>query len=95
MTNMTGGASQNRYMGRLSIIFLGGLVALVVSVSVAISLGSVQVPLGTVWGVFLNSLSPDLVEPSWSKGREAIVWDIRFPRALLAMMVGDLDFDRQ
>lgn len=67
---------------------LGGLAALLASLSVAISVGAVPVPAGTVWGVFLNHLSPDLVEPSWSKGREAIVWEIRFPRALLAMMVG-------
>ncbi|MEO1001106.1 MAG: iron ABC transporter permease, partial [Pseudomonadota bacterium] len=46
------------------------------------------VPAATVWGVFLNKLAPGLIEPSWSAGREAIVWEIRFPRALLAMMVG-------
>ena len=38
--------------------------------------------------MLLGKLSPELVETTWSKGREAIVWDIRFPRALLAMMVG-------
>ena len=42
----------------------------------------------TVWGVILSKLSPELVEPTWSKGREAIVWDIRLPRSFLAMMVG-------
>ena len=42
----------------------------------------------TVWGVLIGKLSPDLIEQTWSKGRQAIVWDIRFPRALLAMMVG-------
>lgn len=61
---------------------------LLVSLSLAISVGAVQIPLGTVWGVFLDKLWPGLIEPSWSKGRAAIVWDIRFPRALLAMMVG-------
>ena len=29
-----------------------------------------------------------MIELSWSKGRESIVWDIRFPRALLALIVG-------
>lgn len=66
----------------------GGLALLLISVSCAISVGAVQVPLGTVWGVFLNKLSPGLIEQTWSQGREAIVWEIRFPRALLAMMVG-------
>lgn len=61
---------------------------LLVSLSFAISVGAVPVPLSTVWGVFLNKLSPGLIEQTWSQGREAIVWEIRFPRALLAMMVG-------
>ncbi|MEM9350022.1 MAG: iron ABC transporter permease [Pseudomonadota bacterium] len=67
---------------------LGGIAVLLVSLSVAISVGAVPVPAGTVWGVFLNKLSPGLIEQTWSQGREAIVWEIRFPRALLAMMVG-------
>lgn len=67
---------------------LGGLAVLLASLSFAISVGAVQIPLSTVWGVFLNKLSPGLIEQSWSQGREAIVWEIRFPRALLAMMVG-------
>ncbi|WP_299685223.1 iron ABC transporter permease [uncultured Tateyamaria sp.] len=67
---------------------LFGLAALAVSVSFAISVGAVQVPLSTVWSVLLNKVSPGLIEQSWSQGREAIVWEIRFPRALLAMMVG-------
>ncbi|MEM0947179.1 MAG: iron ABC transporter permease [Pseudomonadota bacterium] len=67
---------------------LGGLGALVVSLSLAVSVGAVSVPLGTVWGVLINKLSPGLIEQTWSQGREAIVWEIRFPRAILAMMVG-------
>lgn len=59
-----------------------------ISLSIAVSVGAVQVPLGTVWGVLGNKLSPGLIDQTWSQGREAIVWEIRFPRALLAMMVG-------
>ncbi|MEM8592669.1 MAG: iron ABC transporter permease [Pseudomonadota bacterium] len=72
----------------MAVFGVGGLALLLVSLSVAISVGAVQVPLGTVWGVFLNKVSPGLIEQTWSQGREAIVWEIRFPRALLAMMVG-------
>ena len=54
----------------------------------ATSVGAVSTPLRTVWGVLLNKLSPGLVEQTWSQGRAAIVWEIRVPRALLAMMVG-------
>ncbi|MEM9434404.1 MAG: iron ABC transporter permease [Pseudomonadota bacterium] len=69
-------------------VFVGGGVLLLASLSIAISVGAVPVPLSTVWGVFLNKLVPGLIEQDWSKGRETIVWEIRFPRALLAMMVG-------
>ncbi len=76
-----------RFRGPLALT-LGGLALLLLSLSVAVSVGAVNVPMSTVWGVLANKISPDLVEPTWSKGREAIVWNIRFPRALLAMMVG-------
>ncbi|MFV0332982.1 MAG: FecCD family ABC transporter permease [Tropicimonas sp.] len=65
-----------------------GVLALVVSVSVAVSLGAVHVPAGAVWGILGNRLAPGLIDPFWSKGHTAIVWDIRFPRALLAALVG-------
>lgn len=61
---------------------------LLFSLSIAVSVGAVHIPQDIVWGIILNKISPDLREQTWSMGREAIVWDIRFPRALLAMMVG-------
>ncbi|MEM8655694.1 MAG: iron ABC transporter permease [Pseudomonadota bacterium] len=79
---------QNRRFGTVPVLGIGGGLVLLVSLSFAISVGAVQVPLGTVWGVFLNKLWPGLIDSTWSQGREAIVWEIRFPRALLAMMVG-------
>jgi len=79
--------SAKRFGGTVPLL-LAGVLALLVSLSFAISVGAVQVPLSTVWSVFLNKISPGLIEQSWSQGREAIVWEIRFPRALLAMMVG-------
>ncbi len=58
------------------------------SLSIAISVGAVNVPIETVWGVFLTQTGLADITPNWSKGRAAIVWEIRFPRALLAIMVG-------
>ncbi|MEO9897089.1 MAG: iron ABC transporter permease [Paracoccaceae bacterium] len=75
-------------LGRRSILAACGLLLLLISLSIAISVGAVPVPTGTVWGVLANKVSPESVEQTWSQGREAIVWEIRFPRALLAMMVG-------
>ncbi len=76
------------HMSRLSLTVSACLAVLAVSLSFAISVGAVAVPAGTVWGVLANKIWPDAVPATWSKGREAIVWNIRFPRALLAMMVG-------
>jgi iron complex transport system permease protein len=67
---------------------LGGAGLLLLAVFLAVSVGAVPVPLATVWGVLANHLVPGLVTPDWTQGREAIVWDIRFPRALLAALVG-------
>ncbi|MCH2249843.1 MAG: iron ABC transporter permease [Cognatishimia sp.] len=77
-----------KWAGSLSRNLLLAAILLLASVTVAVSVGAVPVPASTVWGVVLNKLSPDLIENTWSKGRTAIVWDIRFPRALLALMVG-------
>lgn len=82
------GAMKTSRPGSSMTLMLVGFFVLLASLSFAISVGAVRVPLDTVWGVFLKKLDPDLIEQTWSKGREAIVWDIRFPRALLAMMVG-------
>jgi iron complex transport system permease protein len=61
---------------------------LAICIIVAVSVGAVSVPLPTVWGVALNKLVPGIIVPDWSAGRENIVWEIRFPRVLLAGLVG-------
>ncbi|MHA7772137.1 FecCD family ABC transporter permease [Roseibium sp. M-1] len=65
-----------------------GLLLLVLSIVVAVMVGAVNVPAGTVLGIAANKVWPDLVTPDWSSGREAIVWELRFPRAFLAGLVG-------
>ena len=61
---------------------------LLFSVVVAVSVGAVAVPLATVWGVALDRILPGIVTPDWSAGRANIVWEIRFPRVVLAGLVG-------
>ncbi|MDF1607969.1 iron ABC transporter permease [Hoeflea sp. YIM 152468] len=65
-----------------------GVAVLVGSLSFAVSVGAVAVPLETVWGILVNKIAPNTFAVDWSAGREAIVWDIRFPRAILACLVG-------
>jgi iron complex transport system permease protein len=65
-----------------------GLGILLAAILLAVSVGAVAIPLATTWGVLVNQLVPGLVTPDWTPAREAIIWDIRFPRALLAALVG-------
>jgi iron complex transport system permease protein len=74
--------------GILPAVLLGGIIVLVLSVSFAVSVGSIAIPTSTVWGVVVNKIAPDTIETAWSRGREAIVWQIRLPRVLLACFVG-------
>ncbi|OUS35598.1 hypothetical protein A9Q94_11925 [Rhodobacterales bacterium 56_14_T64] len=64
------------------------LILLVLSISIALSVGAISIPLPTVWEIPLNKISPGTVTQEWSAGRQATVWDIRFPGALQACLVG-------
>ena len=74
--------------GALTVSLAVGGAALLLSISVAVSVGAVTVPLATVWAVVADQLAPGLVTPHWTTGQAAIVWEIRLPLALLAAMVG-------
>ncbi len=75
------------HQGRVIFITIG-LASLFASLSIAVSVGAVAIPVSTVWSILGNKLLPDYFEQTWTQGRDAIVWGIRFPRALLALMVG-------
>jgi iron complex transport system permease protein len=62
--------------------------AVAAAIVLAVSVGAVPVPLATVWGIALDSVAPGLVTPHWTKAQANIVWEIRFPRVLLAGLVG-------
>lgn len=73
---------------RPPVLFWSGLALLVASLSLAVSLGAIAIPVDVVWTVVAHKLFPGSVDVTWSRGWENIVWEIRFPRALLAAMVG-------
>jgi len=54
----------------------------------AVSIGSVPIPLDVVWRIVGHHLVPGSVEQTWSAGQGSIVWDVRLPRVLLGAMVG-------
>ncbi len=61
---------------------------LALCVTAGVSLGSAAIPVETVWSILVNKLVPGTFETTWSAGRESIVWDVRFPRVILAGLVG-------
>jgi iron complex transport system permease protein len=88
MVDSTAPVTTAQRMGlRLGLGAGAGLVLFLV-IGLAVSVGAVGIPFGTVWGVVLDHLAPGLVTPDWTAGRENIVWEIRFPRVILAGLVG-------
>ncbi|WP_433324415.1 FecCD family ABC transporter permease [Spirillospora sp. CA-294931] len=67
------------------VLVAGLLVALAAASVLAISIGSVTLPLGVVWKVVASHLT-GLGEPD--PLRDQVVWDIRTPRVLVAALVG-------
>ncbi|MFJ7954040.1 FecCD family ABC transporter permease [Lysinibacillus sp. NPDC096418] len=58
--------------------------------TIAVMVGSVSITPSTVWRVILSHAPFNLfgIESDWSRSQEIIIWQIRTPRVLLAMIVG-------
>lgn len=85
---MTGIPTASRRIGAGLGLALGAAGVLVLSIVLAVSVGAVAIPPATVWRIALDQVVPGLVTPDWSLGRANIVWEIRFPRVILAGLVG-------
>lgn len=88
MVDATAVPSLAHKIGKGTGIALVTAAVLLVSVIVAVSVGAVAIPLATVWGVALDRILPGIVTPDWTAGRGNIIWEIRFPRVVLAGLVG-------
>jgi iron complex transport system permease protein len=88
MTLAATAPSRARRIGAGSGIAVVAAAVLVLAIILAVSVGAVPVPVPTVWGVVLDQLAPGLVTQDWSTGQANIVWEIRFPRVILAGLVG-------
>ncbi|ALS23503.1 MULTISPECIES: FecCD family ABC transporter permease [Paenibacillus] len=66
------------------------LALLVFAVSAAVSIGSVRIPFGHVWGIVLHQLPwiGERIQGDWSEASEQIVWRVRLPRVVLGILVG-------
>ncbi|EMT50769.1 ABC transporter permease [Brevibacillus borstelensis AK1] len=72
-----------------SVLFVLILV-LIASATLAVMLGSVSIRPGTIWKIAFSHipLIGEWIQADWSKSEETIIWQIRFPRVLLAAIVG-------
>lgn len=67
-----------------------GTALLVVSAIVSLSLGSAQLPLLQVWRILLDQVPfiGEQIQADWPAGWEQIILQVRFPRVVLALLVG-------
>lgn len=61
---------------------------LMLSIVFATTLGAADVPVAMVWDIIQHKLMLSDQAITWSRGKEAIIWQIRIPRILLAVFVG-------
>ncbi|MFP5022133.1 FecCD family ABC transporter permease [Pseudonocardia phyllosphaerae] len=64
------------------------VVVLAVSITAGVSLGSVTIPAGQVWSTFAAAVTGGRIEPTGPPFVQVIVTRSRFPRVLLAVVVG-------
>ncbi len=84
MTAWPGAASRGAGFAGLLLLLLAGLV---VSITLAVTIGPVEISPLTVWQIAFHKTT-GLFAADWSMSQEQIVWQIRFPRVLLAAVVG-------
>jgi iron complex transport system permease protein len=75
------------WRGRVYAIVAMGAV-LIAIVAVATTIGSVSIPLSTTVEVLLSKVPFVHLAPTWQKGADIIVFEIRLPRIILAGLVG-------
>ena len=85
MLSKFSGSRQDQQFVLLLVILLG---ILGISLFLAISMGSVAIDLGDTYRIILSRLGFPLEIGEVSKSTLAIVWNMRFPRVLLGLIVG-------
>ena len=89
-TRFIGAAARPRKMVGLgyAAVLAGLCVALIVSIVFAVTLGPADISPITAWRIGIHQFWPDAVSADWTAAHERIVWHIRLPRALLAVLIG-------
>ncbi|WP_110207356.1 FecCD family ABC transporter permease [Nocardioides daejeonensis] len=79
-------ARRTAWRSRAWLLGLSGALAL--SVVAGVSLGAVRIPFDDVLRVIGHHLFLVPEQRSWSAPRDSIIWEVRLPRVLLALLVG-------
>ena len=80
-------AGRLRRPGRRAIL-IGGLAVALGAALVALAVGSVAIPVDRIAKMLLARLPFVAVVPDWPASYEAVLWEIRLPRVVLAGLVG-------
>jgi len=66
------------------------MLLLLLSVTISLSIGTVRVPLLQVWSILAHHIPGigSYVQADWEPSAEQIIWRVRLPRVLLALLVG-------
>src|SRR5436190_22624580 len=71
-----------------TLLAVAGIVGLVIVLLAGVGFGSVAVAPGDTLGILAHRLLGLDIAPTWPATAETIVWDLRLPRVLEAMIVG-------
>jgi iron complex transport system permease protein len=77
-----------RVRGRWASLVLAGIVALVGALILGVGLGTVSIAPAETVAIIAHRLFGLNLGVAWTPATEAIVWDLRLPRVLTAMVVG-------
>ena len=84
----TGRLAVGPSLTRTAIVLGGGAIVLGVAMVVAVAVGSVDVSIGDTAAILGHRLLGLPIPRTWSVGAEQIIFDVRLPRVLTAMLVG-------
>ncbi|MGZ8563398.1 MAG: iron chelate uptake ABC transporter family permease subunit, partial [Candidatus Limnocylindria bacterium] len=73
---------------RASLVLGGGLVLLLLALLAAVAIGSVGVGIGETAAILGRRLLALPLPQTWSPSAETIIFELRLPRVLTAMLVG-------
>lgn len=75
-------------LGRFALFAAPAAILLLLAMGASLAIGAASIPLSEIGSIVAGRFWPSDGPPSWSAGREAIVWDLRAPRTVLAAIVG-------